>query len=74
MTTKTKYANIIILGVLCLRNYGGCFMATKKRTSKTGRKSNTRGKARNNRPSAAEVQKVEEFRLEVFLWIVFSAK
>ncbi|MBE5887493.1 MAG: DNA translocase FtsK [Lachnospiraceae bacterium] len=47
-------------------------MATKKRTSKTGRKSNTRGKARNNRPSAAEVQKVEEFRLEVFLWIVIA--
>ncbi len=39
-------------------------MATKKRTSKTKRKS--------NKPSAAEVQKVEEFRLEIALWIVIA--
>ena len=43
---------------------GGCFMATKKRTSKTKRKV--------NKPSAAEVQKVEEFRLEIALWIIIA--
>ena len=39
-------------------------MATKKRTSKTKRKV--------NKPSAAEVQKVEEFRLEIALWIIIA--
>ena len=39
-------------------------MATKKRTSKTKRK--------NNKPSAAEVQKVEEFRLEILLWALIA--
>ena len=44
--------------------FGGCIMATKKRTSKSKRKS--------NKPSAAEVRKVEEFRLEIVLWIFIA--
>ena len=39
-------------------------MATKKRTSTTKRK--------RSKPTAAEVRKVEEFRLEIILWVVIA--
>lgn len=39
-------------------------MATKRRTSKTKRK--------RSKPTAAEVRKVEEFRLEIILWVIIA--
>ena len=65
MTTETKYANIITLGVLCLRKYGGCFMATKKRTSSSS-------KRKTNKPSAEEIRQAEEFRTELILWGIIA--
>ena len=64
MTRQSKCGNIIILGILCLNKYGGCFMATKRRTSSTKRKS--------NKPKAEDIRKAEEFREELILWSIIA--
>ena len=64
MTSESKCGNIIILGILCLRKYGGCFMATKRRTSSSKRKS--------NKPKAEDIRKAEEFRVEIILWGIIA--
>ena len=47
-------------------------MATKKRTSKSKRNNNTKGRQKSNRPSVEEVRKAEEFSLEVILWVIIA--
>ena len=64
MTSKTKCGIIMILGILCLRKYGGCFMATKRRTSSSKRKS--------NKPKAEDIRKAEAFRMEIILWGIIA--
>ena len=64
MTSYSKCGTIIILGVLCLRKNGGCFMATKRRTSSSKRKT--------NKPKAEDIRKAEEFRVEIILWGIIA--
>ncbi len=64
MTSKSKCGIIIILGILCLRKYGGCFMATKRRTSSSKKKT--------NKPKAEDIRKAEEFRVEIILWSIIA--
>ena len=57
---------MIILGVLCLRNYGGRFMATKRRTSSTSKR------RKSNKPKAEDIRKAEAFRTELTLWGIIA--
>ena len=50
------------------RKYGGCFMATKRRTSSS--KSSTKRKS--NKPKAEDIRKAEEFREELILWSIIA--
>ena len=66
MTKPSKCGNIIILGILCLRKYGGRFMATKRRSSKSS------SKRKVNKPKAEDIRKAEEFRVEIILWGIIA--
>ena len=68
MTTDSKCGIITILGILCLKKYGGCFMATKRRTSSS--KSSTKRKS--NKPKAEDIRKAEAFREEIILWSIIA--
>ena len=50
------------------KKYGGCFMATKRRTSSS--KSSTKRKS--NKPKAEDIRKAEEFREELILWSIIA--
>ena len=48
---------------ICVEIDGGCFMATKRKTS---------SKRKSNKPKAADIRKAEEFRLEIILWTIIA--
>jgi len=50
------------------RKYGGCFMATKRRTSS----SKSSSKRKSNKPKVEDIRKAEEFREELILWSIIA--
>lgn len=68
MTSASKCGNIMILGSLCHKKFGGCFMATKRNTSSS--RSSTKKKT--NKKRTEEIKKAEEFRVEIILWTIIA--
>lgn len=68
MTSKSKCGMMTILGILCLRKYGGCFMATKRRTSSSKKTT----KRKSNKPKAEDIRRAEAFREEIILWSIIG--
>ena len=56
----------MILGILYLKNYGGLFMATKRKSSKSS------SKRKSYKLKAEDIRKADEFRLEIILWVIIA--